>query len=259
MSKLRILDLFSGIGGFSLGLERTGGFQTVAFCEIEKAAQRVLAKHWPEVPIYDDVRTLTAARLAAGGIIPDVIAGGFPCQDASVGQTQWGARTGIDGKRTGLWSEVKRLAAEIRPSIVLLENVPGLLSAGFGRVLGDLAEIGFDAEWHSIPARSLGLPHKRERLWIIAYPCGSRLSGHIEGARLLEPAQAALAIAGNDAAGAWRALDRDLTSLRDCHGFPVKVDRARVHALGNAVVPQIPELIGNAILQSIAAAQRKAA
>lgn len=251
--KFRVLSLFAGIGGFDLGLERTGGFETVAFCEIDAGARQTLAKQWPEVPCYYDVRQLTADRLRSDGILVDAIAAGFPCQDASVGQTQWGKRVGIDGERTGLWREVKRLASELRPEVVLLENVPGLLSAGLGRVLGDLAEIGFDAEWHCIPARALGLPHRRERLWIIAYPCGSRLSRHLEGARLLEPTQAALAVIGNDAAGAWRVLDGDLDRLRGVHGFPVKVDRARVKQLGNAVVPQIPELIGRAILASLEA------
>lgn len=249
----RVLSLFSGVGGFDLGLERTGGFCTVAFCEIDPDARAVLARHWPEVPCYHDVRELTADRLRADGIAPNVIAAGFPCQDASVGQTQWGRRVGIDGARTGLWREVKRLAAELRPDAILLENVPGLLSAGFGRVLGDLAEVGFDAEWHCLTARALGLPHKRERLFVIAYPCGSRLSGHIEGPRLLEPTETALAVAGNDAAGAWRLLDGNLDSLRSVHGFPVKVDRARVKQLGNAINPQHPELIGRAILAAEAA------
>ena len=106
--KLRVLDLFSGIGGFSLGLERTGGFETVAFCEIEPFPRRVLAKHWPEVPQYDDVRTLTAARLAADGIAVDVITGGFPCQDISLA----GKGAGLAGSRSGLWSEIARLSGE---------------------------------------------------------------------------------------------------------------------------------------------------
>jgi DNA (cytosine-5)-methyltransferase 1 len=86
MTPPRLLDLFSGIGGFSLGLERSGAFRTVAFCEIEAFPRKVLAKHWPEVPIYDDVRTLTAERLAADGIGVDAICGGFPCQDISCGR-----------------------------------------------------------------------------------------------------------------------------------------------------------------------------
>ena len=101
--KLRVLDLFSGIGGFSLGLERTGGFETVAFCEIEAFPRKILAKHWPDVPCYDDVRTLTAERLAADGIAVDVITGGFPCQDISLN----GSIAGMgEGTRSGLWSEI---------------------------------------------------------------------------------------------------------------------------------------------------------
>ena len=108
----RLLDLFSGIGGFSLGLERTGGFKTVAFCEIEAFPRRVLAKHWPGVPIYDDVRTLTAERLAADGIAVNAICGGFPCQDIS----NAGSQAGIEGERSGLWSEIARLAGERLPA-----------------------------------------------------------------------------------------------------------------------------------------------
>jgi DNA (cytosine-5)-methyltransferase 1 len=250
MRKLKTLDLFSGIGGFSLGLERTGGFETVAFCEIEEFPRRVLAKHWPEVPCYHDVRELSAERLAADGISVDGICGGFPCQDASVANTS-GDRAGIDGARTGLWSEIKRLAVELRPGFILLENVPGLLSAGFGRVLGDLAEIGYDAEWNCLPARALGLPHRRERLWVLAYPSGSGWAGYFEGQGILEPAASALAFAGHDASDAWRVLDRDLHGIRSVHGFPVSVERRRVKALGNSIVPQIPEMIGRAILAAI--------
>lgn len=107
--KLRVLDLFSGIGGFSLGLERTGGFETVAFCEIEEFPRKVLAKHWPDVPCYRDVRELTGARLAADGIGVDVICGGFPCQDISFA----GKGAGLAGERSGLFYEIARLAGEL--------------------------------------------------------------------------------------------------------------------------------------------------
>jgi DNA (cytosine-5)-methyltransferase 1 len=170
---MRVLDLFSGIGGFSLGLERTGGFKTVAFCEIEPFPRRVLAKHWPEVPIYNDVKTLTADILRRDGIAVDVITGGFPCQDLSVAGKQRGMG---EGTRSGLWSEIVRLVGELRPQFVIVENVAALLAGPserrggwFGRVLGDLAECGYDAEWENIPASALGAPHRRERIWIVAH------------------------------------------------------------------------------------------
>ena len=173
---MRVLDLFSGIGGFSLGLERAG-METVAFCEIEPFCQKVLKKHWPEVPIYNDVREITNDRLESDGIRGiDVICGGFPCQDISVA----GKQAGITGERSGLWSEMCRIIDDIRPRYAIMENVTALISGDrgrwFGRVLGDLAEIGFDAEWHCIPASELGAHHHRDRVWIIAYPkgCGSQ-------------------------------------------------------------------------------------
>ncbi len=164
---LRVLDLFSGIGGFSLGLERAG-MQTVAFCEIEPFARRVLAKHWPKVPIYGDVRELTADALRRDGITVDVICGGFPCQDVSLA----GKRVGIEGERTGLWREFRRLIGELRPRYVLAENVPGILSSGAGVVLGDLAALGYNALWECIPASALGAPHRRDRWWLVAHPDG---------------------------------------------------------------------------------------
>ena len=163
--KPRVLDLFSGIGGFSLGLERAG-MQTVAFCEIDPFARRVLAKHWPEVPCHDDIRTLSADWLAENGLWPDVICGGFPCQDISLA----GKGAGIGGERSGLWREYARLIGEIRPRYVIVENVAALLGRGLGDVLGDLAALGYDAEWHCIPAAAVGAPHQRDRIWIVAYP-----------------------------------------------------------------------------------------
>ena len=169
---MRVLDLFAGIGGFTLGLERAG-FETVAFCEIDPYAQKVLKKNWPGVPIYDDVRTITAERLASDGIGVDVITGGFPCQDISVSGNQAGIQ---DGTRSGLWSECARLLGELRPRYAIFENVTNLLNgergAWFKRVLWDISQIGYDAEWHCIPASELGAHHHRDRIWIIAYPSG---------------------------------------------------------------------------------------
>lgn len=162
---IRTLSLFSGIGAFDLGLERTGGFQTVAFCECEPFCRAVLAHHWPGVPCYDDVRTLTAARLAADGIFPDAICGGFPCQDISVA----GRGAGLDADRSGLWHEYARLVGEIRPRWVIIENVPALRSRGLDRVLGSLMSFGYVGEFHCIPAAALGAPHRRDRIWIVGH------------------------------------------------------------------------------------------
>jgi DNA (cytosine-5)-methyltransferase 1 len=239
-------SLFAGIGGFDLGLERAG-----MVCkwqvEIDPWCRKVLTKHWPHVPKYEDVREVGAHNLER----VDLLCGGFPCQDASLGQTQWGKRTGIDGSRTGLWREIARLADEIRPRVLLLENVPGLLSAGFGRVLGDVAALGFNAEWRCIPASKAGFPHRRDRLWIVAYAGGERLSGHYEGASLLESAEASFAQHGDEAAGAWRALDGHLDSLRGGDGVSVAVERRRIGPLGNTIVPQIAESIGRRILEAV--------
>ena len=244
MQKLRVLDLFSGIGGFSLGLERTGGFETVAFCEIEEFPRKVLAKHWPDVPCYRDVRELTAARLAADGIAVDVITGGFPCQDISVA----GDGLGLAGERSGLFYDVARLIGELEPEFVILENVGALLCRGMDAVLGALAEIGYDAEWHCIPAAYVGLPHIRDRVWIVAHPGEERTEGC--GAQPLSRLYGVSWGENVRRAAEW-AKRPDLSAsglCRNYHGFPNGVDR--VGACGNAVTPLIPELIGNAILEA---------
>lgn len=207
----RVLDLFSGIGGFSLGLERTGGFETVAFCEIDPFCRRVLAKHWPKVPRYEDVRELTADRLATDGIAVDVICGGFPCQDLS----RAGKRSGLEGERSGLWSEVSRLVRELRPDFVIVENVPELNSFGLGRVLGDLADVGYDAEWDGIPAAAVGSPQLRARTWLLAYPAGvgdGLASGSFQAGR------------GVTQHGAW--WDAEPAVGRVANGVPAELDGA---------------------------------
>lgn len=242
---LNVLDLFSGIGGFSLGLERAG-MRTVAFCEIEPYCRAVLQKHWPDVPIYEDVRSLAGATVAA-----NVICGGFPCQDIS----EAGQRGGIEAERSGLWSEYARLVGELRPHYVIVENVADLLGRGMGRVLGDLAALGFDAWWDCLRACDLGAPHIRDRVWIVAYPQGSEKGRQaaanchreFEAQKAYEGAQAgrcASHFGGKD----WNP---EPSICRVDDGVRANVDR--VGALGNAVVPQIPEIIGRAIMQAEAA------
>jgi DNA (cytosine-5)-methyltransferase 1 len=275
---VKVLDLFSGIGGFSLGLERAG-MQTVAFCEIDAKRRAHLALRWPAVAIYEDVRKLTAFRLRADGIEPDLICGGFPCQDISVA----GNGAGLSGERSGLWREFARLLREVRPRYAIVENVSALTFRGLLDILGDLASIGFDAQWHAIPACVAGAPHIRDRVWIIAYPdtdgrrrkefgveehsaqprapgdqpdrLGSRgwgsrpLRADTSGerleawSRLLDSLARSLAAAASP--NAWRA---EPAVDRVVNGFPGRVDRVR--ALGDAVVPQVVEAIGRALMRS---------
>jgi DNA (cytosine-5)-methyltransferase 1 len=241
--KLKVLDLFSGIGGFSLGLEGTGGFETVAFCEIDPYCRKVLAKHWPHVRQYSDVRQLTARDLAADGVVPDVICGGFPCQDISYA----GAGDGLVGERSGLYFEYARLISELRPQIVLVENVAALLDRGMGEVLGTLSQLGFDAEWDTVSACSVGYPHMRRRVFLVAYSDSfdgrSRLRNTL--ARAFRTLQAGDGFESARARQGTRlAYPSELYG--GANGLSNGMERNR--ALGNAVVPQIPELIGNAIL-----------
>lgn len=257
---MNVLDLFSGIGGFSLGLERAG-MRTVAFCEIDPYCRRVLEKHWPSIPRYDDIRTLTADRLKADGIAADVICGGFPCQDISSA----GLKVGITGKRSGLWVEYARLIRDLRPKFVIVENVAALLARGISTVLGDLAEIGYDAEWHCISAADVGADHARERIWIIAYPNhqgepvgaehdeahGLPALRDVDAERWQQQVAVHLARAGREQESVpwdrvWPDEDSPLGMGVD-DGLPQRLDR--LSRLGNAVVPIIPEIIGRAIMR----------
>ena len=268
---MRVLDLFSGIGGFSLGLERAG-MRTISFCENNSFCRRVLAQNWPEVPILEDVTTTDFPDA-------DVICGGFPCQDIS----NAGAGAGLSGSRSGLWWHLLRAIRVVRPQHAIVENVAALLSNGMGSVLGYLAAIGYDAEWHCIPACAIGAEHERDRVWIIANPDSDgelqsqggepaqrRWAGDgiEEDASDAHPSRLPRRLqAGTDQphAGAIESrlrsairtappLSRDYWDHqpvlgRGLHGIPDRVDR--VSALGNSVVPQIPELIGRAIIADL--------
>lgn len=239
---LRVLDLFSGIGGFSLGLERAG-MQTVAFCEIEEYPRKVLKRHWPEVPIFEDVRKLNGTRIAA-----DVICGGFPCQDISTS----GHKIGIQGERSGLWGQYARIIGELRPKYAIVENVAALLYRGIDVVLGDLAALGYDAEWHCIPACAVGADHRRDRVWVVAYPEGERRGSILQESGLFQEAfQRSARFARNrrtfycpDAKRVLRETEPRLARVAD--GVPGRIHRCR--GVGNAVYPGIPEIIGRAIM-----------
>ncbi len=237
-------SLFAGIGGLDLALERAG--MTCKWqVENNEFCQKVLTKHWPNVPKYGDIRE------CGDNLEPvNLICGGFPCQDVSVA----GKRAGITGSRSGLWSEFDRIIRVLRPRFVLVENVPGLLGAhgGLGDVLGDLAALGYDAEWDCIPAAAVGAPHLRYRVWIV---------GTQQRRPLADTGGEGLAIRSRSekrrgtirgegdaaAAGSWWAVEPDVG--RVAHGIPARVDRLR--ALGNAVVPQVAEMIGRQLLRAL--------
>ena len=153
-------SLFAGIGGFDLGLERAG-MHVRWQCEINEWCRRVLAKHWPHVKRYGDITTIDWSTVEP----VDVLCGGFPCQDISTA----GRGAGLAGERSGLWREYARAIDALRPSYVLIENVAALRSRGLDQVLGSLAALGYDAEWHCIPASAVGAPHRRDRVWIVAH------------------------------------------------------------------------------------------
>jgi DNA (cytosine-5)-methyltransferase 1 len=306
---LKVLDLFSGIGGFSIGLEKAG-FETVAFCEIEPYCRGVLERHWPDTPIYGDVKQLTGEQLRADGIVPDVIVGGYPCQPFSVA----GRQRGEEDPRH-LWPEVHRLIRELRPRWVICENVSGHIKLGLDEVLATLEAEGYTCWPFIIAACSVDAPHKRDRVWIVAHAnsgADGRASGQNESAdgevskrdnggvsdksgevrtsmadtnnRQLDgenkevfSGRHTTADGGQDVADSTserlqgrteepaygvgdlqRQSERGGTDFRD--GWPTEPNVGRVangvsnrshriKALGNAVVPQIPEAIGLTIMQ----------
>ena len=170
-----MIDTFSGIGGFSLAARWLGGIETVQFVEREPYCQRILNKHWPEVPIHDDICTFQPQPGSA-----DIICGGFPCQDIS----QAGAGAGIrESTRSGLFYELMRVVRLVGPRFVVLENVAAITHRGLDIVLGELAEAGFDAEWACIPASAVGACHRRDRWWLVAYATGTGAGQNEQGLR----------------------------------------------------------------------------
>jgi DNA (cytosine-5)-methyltransferase 1 len=224
---VKIGSLFSGIGGLELGLEMAiPGARVVWQAESDPYARAVLAKHWPEVRRYEDVRDIDGKAER-----PDIICGGFPCQDIS----DAGQREGITGAKSGLWFEFARVLRCLRPRYAFVENVDALVNRGIDVVLGALAALGFDAEWGVLGACAAGAPHTRERMFILAHANGHRLQAWQRGAdEQRGGAQVAREQVGANAEPGGRWLPEPLM-VRVAHGFPRPVDRTR--ALGNAVVP----------------------
>ena len=248
--KLKILDLFSGIGGFSLGLEATGHFETAAFCEIDPYCKQVLKKHWPDVPIFDDIRQLKGTDI---GTI-DIITGGYPCQPFSVAGKQ---KAEQDPRH--LWPEYFRLIQELRPTWVIGENVSGHIKLGLDSVLEDLASEGYSTRTFSISAASIGANHKRERIWIIANTNSIRWNeikdenGNTFKSSSQETKFTTRQLKRKSSEGRQEGMGRKWWESeprvgRVAHGIPKRVDRLKT--LGNSVVPHIPYYIGQAIVES---------
>jgi len=226
-------SLFAGIGGFDLGLERAG-MRTVWQVEQDPYRRAVLARHFPDARRFEDVRGLDPRELADA----EIICGGFPCKDLS----PVGRRAGLAGEQSGLWSEFARIIRGIRPRYVVVENVPGLLVRGMGRVLGDLADVGYDAEWDCVPAASFGAPHLRGRIFLLAYPRSRR-----HGA----PQEPVFAGRGFPEPCSWWQSEPGLDRLADgLSGRLEQERRVRCAALGDSLVPQIAEWIGRRILEA---------
>jgi DNA (cytosine-5)-methyltransferase 1 len=267
-------SLFAGIGGFDLGFERAG-FKTLWQVEIDPYAQKVLAKNFPEAERFGDIRECGSHNLKP----VDVICGGFPCQDIS----NAGKQAGIEGARSGLWSEYARIIGELRPKFVLVENVAALLGRGMGRVIGDLASIGYDAEWDVISAKDVGAPHLRERVWIVSYPKTQRFqeAGKFrrkqpsewissKGEAGISPYARKERIHGSGeeqvswlSGFSWCKDVRRAEDLRGRSDIPEPLFRGardgvpnwvdRIGACGNAVVPQIPEMFAHRIREALEA------
>ena len=274
--KLKVLDIFSGIGGFSLGLKRTSGFETVCYIEIEPYCQEILKARMLDgsldlAPTWDDIRKFDGRPWRGKA---DLVCGGFPCQDISI----LGKGVGLSGEKSGLWREMERVIGEVRPRFVLVENVPALTFRGGTRVITGLTRLGYDTEWTVIPAAAVGAPHLRERIWILAYSM-SQLS-YLGRRKYMGKENKNETTSGDDSdidcfLSQWRTIfaegrqdesgEKQLSrfpfpSLRTTvsiarvyradHGISARMDARRNQALGNAIIPQIVEWIGNRILEN---------
>ena len=254
--KLKVLDLFSGIGGFSLGLERTGHYETVAFCEIDEYCKLILKKHWKGIKIYDDVKEITKERLEADGIqIPDVITGGFPCQSFSVA----GKQKGTSDSRY-LWPEMFRIIKIFKSKFVIGENVRGIVNIQDGMVFetvcSDLESEGYEVQPFLIPAAGVGAPHRRDRIWFIA-TLANTITGNVEAGRqrrgTLRTGHQEERLSDHVAGGGetqgqdnWWNVEPNVGRVG--HGVQGRIHRLK--GLGNAIVPRIVEEIGRAIIKA---------
>lgn len=241
---MNVLSLFAGIGGLDLGLERAG-MTTVGQVEIDPWCRQVLARHWPDAPRHDDVRTAPDWWASTERPTVDVVCGGFPCQPFSTA----GLRRGTGDERWG-WPWMAGVVRSVRPRYIVVENVAALVrdADAWGWLLGDLAELGFDAEWGVLPACALGAPHARERVFLVAY------AAEHDGAHQGPGQEAARGLRLEPRGSRWRAHARSRRWLsepaldRVADGVPRRLVVDELHALGNAVVPDVAEHIGRLIV-----------
>lgn len=239
---MKIGSLFSGIGGIEIGFEKAGGFETVWFVEKDPYTQAVLRKHWPKTPIYKDIKNLDFSKVEK----PDILTGGFPCQDISTN----GKRKGLSGPRSGLWKEFARAIRCLRPRFAFIENVSNLTNIGLNEVLADLAEIGYDAEWFDIRASDFKAPHIRERIFIVAYFNCYRQKRRGTSGKALEkevPSQL-FTFDKKQMENAFKNWEVELPESyvrRMADGVPNWSHR--IKCLGNAVVPQVAEFFARQI------------
>jgi DNA (cytosine-5)-methyltransferase 1 len=247
MLTLNTLSLFAGIGGLELGLERAG-CTTVGQVEMDEYCNKVLATHWPEVPRHDDVKTTPEWWASKPRPRVDIVAGGFPCQPFS----SLGLGLGVGDARWG-WPWMADVVRAVRPSYVVVENVPRLLRDpdAFGWVLRDLHQFGFDAEWSIVSACSMGAPHARERVFLVAYPAGGDGEWPLHLSSAVAEERASAGAAGRDARGDWWLSEPNVGRVAD--GVPKRLVARGLHALGNAVVPQVAEYVGRLIVAHHAA------
>ena len=229
MAALRMIDTFSGIGGFSLAARWLGGIETVQFVEREPFCQRILAKHWPTVPIHDDICTFQPEPGSA-----DIVCGGFPCQDLS----KAGARRGLGhDTRSGLFYQLLRVVCLVRPRFIVLENVAAILDGHLGTVVGELAANGYDCEWACLSAADLGAWHLRDRWWMVAYPSSYRIQGHLPDAVSWQRGLTEVSFSRGVADLTNGPSGSSPRFRGDPDGVPTWMDRLK--ALGNVVVPQV--------------------
>ena len=222
---MRHISLFSGIGGFTLAGDRLG-IKTIQHVEIDSTCQKILKRHYPRIPIHDDVTTYCPERAAA-----DIITFGSPCQDFSVANAD---RRGLEGERSGLFFDAIRVVRRVQPRYVVFENVPGIFTRGFERILWAFSQSGYDAEWQTISAGELGAPHLRSRVFVVAYPQGFAQQ---DGSGKTTSTRAKQISLGSDS---WWGQNPapEPTIRRMDYGVPPGVDSCRLTALGNAVTPQ---------------------